>query len=95
MMDSLIVAQALRPQMKTVLKVYLYASIAITTTAVAACFIWYKQEYDLAYKLDRGGEIKRAEIHRSNSLWLGLWGGVYGLIGVTAAAALLNDEGKE
>jgi len=93
--DTLTVRQALRPQMKTFLKAYLYASIAITTTAVAACFIWYKQEYDLAYKLDKGGEIQRAEIHRTNSLWLGLWGGVYGLTGVTAAAALLKDGNKE
>jgi len=84
-----------RPQMKTILKAYLYASIAITTTAVAACFIWYKQEYDLAYKLDKGGEIQRAEIHRTNSLWLGLWGGIYGLTGVTAAAALLKEGSKE
>jgi hypothetical protein len=92
--DALTVGQVLRPQMKTVLKAYLYASIAITTTAVAACFIWYKQEYDLAYKLDKGGEIQRAEIHRTNSLWLGLWGGVYGLAGFTAAAALLKDGSK-
>ena len=87
--------EAQRPPMKTILKAYLYASIAITTTAVAACFVWYKQEYDLAYKLDKGGEIQRAEIHRTNSLWLGLWGGVYGLTGVTAAGFLLRGNGRE
>jgi len=93
--DSLTAKKTLRPEMKTVLKAYLYASIAITTTAVAACFIWYIQEYDLAYKLDKSGEIERAEIHRTNSLWLGLWGGIYGLTGVTAAATLLKDGSKE
>lgn len=93
--DSLTAGKTLRPEMKTVLKAYLYASVAVTTTAVAACFIWYKQEYNLAYKLDRGGQIQRAEIHRSNSVWSGLWGGVYGLIGGTAAATLLKDGSKE
>jgi len=58
---------------------------------VAASFIWYQQEYDLAYKLDNSGEIQRAEIHRTNSLWLGLWDGIYGLTGVTAAATLPKD----
>jgi len=92
--DSLTAGKMLRTGMKTVLKAYLYASIAITTTSVAACFIWYKQEYDLAYKLDKSGEIQRAEIHRTNSLWLGLWGGVYGLTGVTAAGCLLISARK-
>jgi len=72
-------------------RMYLYLSVAVTTTAVLACFVWYKQEYDLAYKLDRSGKMERAEIHRTNSLWLGLWGGIYGLTGVVAAAALLKD----
>jgi len=49
----------------------------------------------LAYKLDKGGESLRAEIHRTNSLWLGLWGGVFGLTGVTAAAGLLKDGARE
>ena len=81
--------------MKLFLRSYLYASIALSTTAVVACFIWYKQEYDLAYKLDRSGQIERAEIHRTNSLWLGLWGGVYGLTGVVAASALLKEKDTE
>jgi len=93
--DSLTAGKPLRPEMKTVLKAYLYASIAMTTTAVAACFVWYKQEYDLAFKLDKSGEIQRAEIHHANSLWLRLWGGIYGLTGVTAAATLLKDGSKE
>lgn len=78
--------------MKKLLTTYLYASVVITTTAVGSCFVWYKQEYDLAYKLDKVGQVERAEIHRTNSLWLGLWGGVYGLTGVVAAAALLKDN---
>jgi len=57
---------------KNDLKVYLYASIAITTKAVTAYFIWYKQNYDMAYKLDKSGEIRRTEIHRNNFLSLGL-----------------------
>lgn len=78
--------------MKKLLTTYLYASVVITTTAVGSCFVWYKQEYDLAYKLDKVGQVERAEIHRTNSLWLGLWGGVYGMIGVAAASALLKDN---
>ena len=78
--------------MKSFLRIYLYASLAITTSAVIACFLWYVQEYDLAYKLDRSGKIDLAELHRTNSLWLGLWGGIYGLTGVVAAAALLSDR---
>jgi len=79
--------------MKRFLILYLYSALGITTSAVCASFIWYKQEYDLAYKLDRMGQIERSEIHRTNSLWLGLWGGVYGLTGVVAAAALLRNSG--
>ena len=77
--------------MKKLLRAYLFSAVVITTTAVGACFLWYVQEYDLAYKLDRTGKIERAEIHRTNALWLGLWGGIYGLTGVVAAAALLKD----
>ena len=77
--------------MKRILRAYLFSAMVITTTAVGACFLWYVQEYDLAYKLDRTGKIERAEIHRTNALWLGLWGGIYGLTGVVAAAALLKD----
>jgi hypothetical protein len=78
---------------KKLLKVYLFSAVAITTTAVGACFIWYVQEYDLAYKLDKKYP-ERAEIHRTNALWLGLWGGVYGLTGVVAASALLLHKNE-
>jgi hypothetical protein len=78
--------------MKKLLTAYLYASVVLTTTAVGACFIWYKQEYDLAYKLDMVGKTERAELHRNNSLWLGLWGGIYGLTGVSSVAALLKNK---
>jgi hypothetical protein len=79
--------------MKKLLKAYLISSMVITTTAVGACFIWYMQEYDLAYKLDKTYP-ERAVIHRTNALWLGLWGGIYGLTGVIGASALLlhKDE---
>ena len=77
------------------LRLYLTASLVITTTAVGACFVWYIQEYDLAYKLDQEGSIERADIHRTNSLWLGLWGGIYGLGGIAAAGFLLSDYRKE
>jgi hypothetical protein len=80
--------------MKYLLRAYLFSAVVITTTAVGACFVWYIQEYDLAYKLDRTGKTERAEIHRTNSLWLGLWGGIYGLTGVVAAGALLNKDEK-
>jgi len=81
--------------MQKLLNLYLLTALVLTTTAVGACFVWYKQEYDLAYKLDRSGQIQRAEIHRTNSLWLGLWGGVYGLTAVTAAGFLLSNTNKE
>jgi hypothetical protein len=78
---------------KKLLKTYLISAVVITTTAVGACFIWYMQEYDLAYKLDKTYPV-RAQIHRTNALWLGLWGGIYGLTGVVGASALLlhKDE---
>jgi len=37
--DPLTAGKTLRPEMKTVLKAYLYASIAIKTTAMAAYFL--------------------------------------------------------
>jgi hypothetical protein len=80
--------------MKYLLRAYLFSAVVITTTAVGACFVWYIQEYDLAYKLDRTGKTERAEIHRTNSLWLGLWGGIYGLTGVVAVGSLLNKDEK-
>ena len=79
--------------MKKLLKAYLISAVVITTTAVGACFIWYVQEYDLAYKLDKKYQ-ERAEIHRTNALWLGLWGGIYGLTGVVAASALLLHKNE-
>ena len=33
------------------LKLYLWSSIFVTTTAIIACFGWYKTEYDMAFKL--------------------------------------------
>jgi hypothetical protein len=75
------------------LKLYLWSSIFVTTTAIIACFGWYKTEYDMAFKL-YPAQKERSEIHRNNALWLGLWGGVYGIIGVTAAGFLLQDMGK-
>jgi hypothetical protein len=80
--------------MKYLLRAYLFSAVVITTTAVGACFVWYIQEYDLAYKLDRTGKTERAEIHRTNALWLGLWGGIYGLTGVVAAGSLLIKDDK-
>jgi len=79
--------------MKRILRAYLFSAVVITTTAVGACFIWYVQEYDLAYKLDKKSP-ERAEIHRTNALWLGLWGGIYGLTGVVAASALLLHKNE-
>lgn len=80
--------------MKHILRAYLFSAVVVTTTAVGACFIWYVQEYDLAYKLDRNGKTERAEIHRTNALWLGLWGGIYGLSGVVAASSLLLNKNE-
>ena len=78
--------------MKTLLRIYLASALAVTTTSIAACFVWYVQEYDMAYKLDRQGQYERAEIHRNNSLWLGMWGGLYGVSGVLSAGVLLLDS---
>ena len=79
--------------MKKLLRAYLFSAVVVTTTAVGACFIWYVQEYDLAYKLDKTYP-QRAQIHRANALWLGLWGGIYGLTGVAAASALLLERNE-
>ena len=46
----------------------------------------------MAYKLDRQGQYERAEIHRENALWLGMWGGLYGVSGVLSAGVLLLDS---
>ena len=79
--------------MKKLLRAYLLSAVVVTTTSVGACFIWYVQEYDLAYKLDKTYP-QRAQIHRTNALWLGLWGGIYGLTGVAAASALLLERNE-
>ncbi len=81
--------------MRALLRLYLMSAILVTTTSVAACFVWYIQEYDMAYKLDRLGNTERAEIHRNNSLWLGMWGGLYGLSGTLSAGLLLLDLKKK
>ena len=79
--------------MKKLLRIYLFSAVVVTTTAVGACFVWYVQEYDLAYKLDKTYPV-RSQIHRTNALWLGLWGGIYGLTGVAAASALLLERNE-
>lgn len=61
--------------MRQVRTLYLFPALAITTAAVCASFIWRQQEHALAYRLDRTGQTDQTEIHRTNLLWLGLWGG--------------------
>jgi hypothetical protein len=75
---------------KLLLRIYLIGAIIIPTVAIAASFVWYIQEYDMAYALHKTDK-ETAYIHRNNSLWLGLWGGVYGIISTTAAGFLLYD----
>ena len=73
--------------MKGLLNFYLASAISVTTVATGACFVWYVQEYDAAYKYHKiSPEV--SQIHRNNSLWLGLWGGIYGLTGVISAIGL-------
>jgi hypothetical protein len=79
--------------MKKLLQFYLASSVTITTTATVACFYWYIPEYYTAVKIDRDYP-ERAAIHRTNALWLGLWGGIYGLTGVTAATGLALSLSK-
>lgn len=86
--------RSLRNQMKTLLNFYLASAITVTTAATAACFVWYVQEYDAAYKYHKvAPEV--SQIHRNNSLWLGLWGGIYGLTGVVSAIGLSQGLKKE
>lgn len=80
--------------MKRILRAYVFSAVVATTTAVGACFIWYVQEYDLAYKLDKK-YLQRAQLHRTNAPWLGLWDGIYGLTGVVAASALLLERNEK
>lgn len=86
--------RSLKHQMKTLLNFYLASAITVTTAATAACFVWYVQEYDAAYKYHKvAPEV--SQIHRNNSLWLGLWGGIYGLTGVVSAIGLSQGIKKE
>jgi hypothetical protein len=75
---------------KLLLRLFLASSIFVTLIATGASFVWYIQEYDMAYALYKTDK-EASNIHRTNSLWLGLWGGVYGLISVTSAGFLLLD----
>lgn len=80
--------------MKKLLEFYLASAVTVTTVATGACFVWYVQEYDAAYKYHKvAPEV--SQIHRNNSLWLGLWGGLYGLTGVTAATGLALSLSKK
>lgn len=81
-------------KMKPFLNFYLSSALAITTTATIACFYWYIPEYYTAVKIDKTYP-ERAEIHRTNALWLGLWGGIYGLTGVISAIGLSNNLKKK
>lgn len=75
---------------KFILRLFLVGAIIVPTVSTAACFVWYIQEYDMAYALHKKDK-EAASVHRVNSLWLGLWGGVYGLIATTSAGFLLLD----
>lgn len=80
--------------MKKLLEFYLASAVTVTTVATGACFVWYVQEYGAAYKYHKvAPEV--SQIHRNNSLWLGLWGGLYGLTGVTAATGLALSLSKK
>jgi hypothetical protein len=80
--------------MKVLLNFYLASALAVTTVATGACFVWYVQEYDSAYKYHKiSPEV--SQIHRNNSLWLGLWGGIYGLTGVLSAIGLSQGLKKD
>ena len=80
--------------MKALLNFYLASALSVTTVATGACFVWYVQEYGAAYKYHKvAPEV--SQIHRNNSLWLGLWGGIYGLTGVVSAIGLSQGIKKE
>ena len=80
--------------MKAFLNLYLFSALSITTTATIACFHWYVPEYFTVVKIDKTYP-ERAQIHRTNALWLGLWGGIYGLTGVVSAIGLSQNLRKE
>ena len=73
------------------IKLYLWSSLIITTTSIIACFGWYRVEYYMAVDL-YPKQPERAAINRVNALWLGLWGGVYGISGTLAGGALLINS---
>lgn len=80
--------------MKAFLNFYLTSALLVTTSAAGACFLWYVQEYSAAYKYYKiAPEV--SQVHRNNSLWLGLWGGIYGLTGVMSAIGLSQNIKKE
>ena len=80
-------------KMKAILNFYLASALSITTVATVACFYWYIPEYYTAVKIDKDYP-ERAQIHRTNALWLGLWGGIYGLTGVVSAIGLSQSIKK-
>jgi hypothetical protein len=86
--------EIIQSPMKHLINLYLFSALSITTTAVIACFYWYVPEYYTAVKLDKIAP-ERAQIHRTNALWLGLWGGVYGLTGVVSAIGLSQGIKKD
>lgn len=75
---------------KLILRIYLVCAIIVPTVAIIACFKWYTVEYSMAVNL-YPSQKERSEIHRNNALWLGLWGGIYGIISTTATGFLLLD----
>lgn len=90
---TIILEQTNKP-MKGLLNFYLASALSVTTVATGACFVWYVQEYDAAYKYHKvAPEV--SQIHRNNSLWLGLWGGIYGLTGVVSAIGLSQGIKKD
>lgn len=80
--------------MKGLLNFYLASALSVTTVATGACFVWYVQEYNMAYKYHKTAP-EASKIHRDNSLWLGLWGGIYGLTGVVSAIGLSQGLKKD
>ena len=75
---------------KHILRLYLLGAIIVPTVAISYSFIWYRVEYYMAVDL-YPSQKERAEIHRNNALWLGMWGGLYGIISTTATGFLLQD----
>jgi hypothetical protein len=73
--------------MNKLLNTYLFSVLVGSTFATACCFNWYIQEYDAAYKYHKvNPEV--SQIHRNNSLWLGLWGGIFTISSTVSAVGL-------